>query len=310
MAEENSLEIFHDVIEASIEFLYDEYRKKYFDLFFLTVDNILAGEVLNDLSDDKKAKLEKIYEPIKNMNLDVESIRKALQAIVLKGFSEQKISNGGITPDTIGMLFAYLISKFEPTKRHIRLFDPLAGVGNLLFTIINHLDLEIDAIACEHNELSVKIMQSLSDMLQTELEIYFQDTRNVNVSNLDYIVCDFDYSNPLDGKYFPYEVILHHVKALNDNGVMMCLIPNDFFSYDKDQKFKKELNEENSMIGLIELPDTFFKNNQKSIILIQRAHIENKKCMMVKLPSFNDSKRFNEALAQIETWFENNINKK
>ena len=189
MAEENSLEIFHDVIEASIEFLYDEYKKKYFDLFFLTVDNILAGEVLNDLSDDKKAKLEKIYAPIKNMDLDVESIRKALQAIVLKGFSEQKISNGGITPDTIGMLFAYLISKFEPTKRHIRLFDPLAGVGNLLFTIINHLDLEIDAIACEHNELSVKIMQSLSDMLQTELEIYFQDTRNVNVSNLDYIVC-------------------------------------------------------------------------------------------------------------------------
>ena len=59
MAEENSLEIFHDVIEASIEFLYDEYKKKYFDLFFLTVDNILAGEVLNDLSDDKKAKLEK-----------------------------------------------------------------------------------------------------------------------------------------------------------------------------------------------------------------------------------------------------------
>ena len=84
MAEENSLEIFHDVIEASIEFLYDEYKKKYFDLFFLTVDNILAGEVLNDLSDDKKTKLEKIYEPIKNMNLDVESIRKALQAIVLK----------------------------------------------------------------------------------------------------------------------------------------------------------------------------------------------------------------------------------
>ena len=32
----------------------------------------------------KKAKLEKIYEPIKNMNLDVESIRKALQAIVFK----------------------------------------------------------------------------------------------------------------------------------------------------------------------------------------------------------------------------------
>lgn len=310
MAEENSLELFHDVIESSIEFLYDEYKKKYFDLFFMTVDNILSGEVLNDLSDDKKAKLEEIYAPIKNMDLDVESIRKALQAIVLKGFSEQKLSNGGITPDTIGMLFAYLISKFEPTKRKVRIFDPLAGVGNLLFTVINHLDLEIDAVACEHNELSVKLMQTLSEMLQIELEIYFQDTRNVNVSNIDYIVCDFDYSQKEDGKYFPYEVIHHHVNSLNDKGIMMCLIPNDFFSYDEGQEFKKKLNEENSMIGLIELPDTFFKNNPKSIILIQKAKLEDKKCLMVKLPSFTDSKRFNEALIQIEMWFENNINKK
>ena len=41
MAEENSLEIFHDVIEASIEFLYDEYKKKYFDLFFSTSIKII-----------------------------------------------------------------------------------------------------------------------------------------------------------------------------------------------------------------------------------------------------------------------------
>ena len=101
-------------------------------------------------------------------------------------------------------------------------------------------------------------------------------------------------------------------KELSD--ALVAILKHNNYSVDAVKEyvsgFKKELNEENSMIGLIELPDTFFKNNQKSIILIQRAHIENKKCMMVKLPSFNDSKRFNEALAQIETWFENNINKK
>lgn len=309
MENENALEIFHDVVKDSIEFLYDEYKLKYFDLFFLTVKNILEGEVLNDLPEDKKNKLEQIYSPIEDMDLDVESIRKALQAIILKGFSEQHISNGSITPDTIGMLFAYLISKFEPKKRTIRIFDPLAGVGNLLFTIINHLDLDINALACDNNELFVKIMQSISDMTQTELEIYFQDTRNVNVSNIDYIVCDFDTTAKSDDKYFPYEVILHHLNSLNENGIMMCVIPNDFFEYDKEQTFKKKLNEEHTMLGLIELPDSFFSSNPKSIILIQKAKIENKKCLMVKLPSFTDAKKFDEALYQIEVWFENNINK-
>ena len=308
MEQENIIETVYDVFEKSIEFLYEETHLKYFDLFFLTADNILAGEVLNDLPDDKKEELNSIYSPINEASIDVETIRKALQAIVLKGFSEQKISNSSITPDTIGILFAYLISKFEPKERKIKIFDPLAGVGNLLFTLYNHLNLDIQMCGAEHNELSVKLMKYLSELQQTELEIYFQDSLNVNVSNIDYIVCDFDYCQKENEKYFPFEVIKHHLSSLNDEGVMMCLIPNDFFDMDKDQLFKNEIIKENTILGLIELPDDFFRSNPKSILLIQHS-TKNKKCLMVKLPSFTDSKVFNESLNQIELWFEKNINK-
>ncbi len=308
MEQENLLETVYDVFEKSIEFLYEETHLKYFDLFFMTADNILAGEILNDLPDDKKEELNKIYSPIIEASIDVETVRKALQAIILKGFSEQKISNGLITPDTIGILFSYIISKFEPKERRIKIFDPLAGVGNLLFTLYNHLNLDIEMCGAEHNELFVKIMKYLSDLQQTDLEIYFQDSLNVNVSNIDYIVCDFDYCQKENEKYFPFEVIKHHLASLNENGVMMCLIPNDFFEMDKNHEFKNEIIKENTILGLIELPDDFFKNNPKSILLIQHS-TENKKCLMVKLPSFTDSKVFNEALNQIELWFEKNINK-
>lgn len=309
MEDKDLMELFHDVVEESIEFLYERTRLKYFDLFFLTVNNILAGEVLNDLSEEDIKALEKIYEPLSN-DFDVEMIRKALQAIILRGFKEQKMGNGGMTPDTIGMIFAYLISKFEPKKRQINLFDPIAGVGNLLFTLLNHLDLEIDAYAAEHNELFVKIMKAQADLMDQNINIYFQNTFNVSVANMDYIVCDFDYDEIKDDKYFPYECIKHHLPSLKEDGVMLCVIPNDFFSFDKNQDFKKEINEYASIIGLIELPDEMFVNNTKSIILIQKKIIENKKCLMVKLPSFNDAKAFNQALTQVEMWFENNINKK
>lgn len=306
MEDKDLMEVFHDVLEESIAFLYDKLHLKYFDLFFESAANILEGEVETDLTDEDKEALEKIYEPILELNLNVEQIRKALQAIVLRGFKEQKISNGSMTPDTIGMIFAYLISKFEPKKTAVKILDPIAGVGNLLFTIINHLELDIEAYAVEHNQLFVRILKTLADLMEQTISIYFQNTLNTNFSDIDYIVCDFDYDTMRDGKYFPYECIKHHISSLKDEGVMIALIPNDFFEYDKDQAFKKEVNKEASIIGLIELPDEMFKVDKKSIIMIHKKQYPEKKCLMVKLPSFSDANSFNKALMQIETWFETN----
>lgn len=309
MEEKDLLEVFHDVVEKSILFLYEKTRRKYFDLFFMTVENILEGEVVTDLADEDRDELEKIYEPITNLDFNVEQVRKAIQAIILRGFKEQKLNNGGMTPDTIGMIFAYLISKFEPKKTSVKILDPIAGVGNLMWTIFNHLELDIEAYAIEHNELFVRLLKSFSDLMNQSVDIYFQNTLNVEIRNMDYVVCDFDNDTLVEGKYFPYECIKHHLKSLKDDGIMIALVPNDFFSFDSDQSFKKEINEHSSIIGLIELPDEMFVGNAKSIILIQRKVIADKKCLMVKLPSFTDSNAFNSALVRIEQWFENNIKK-
>ena len=307
MEDKDLLELFYDTIEESILFLYEKTRQKYFELFFQTADNILEGEVLNDLQPEDIEALEKIYEPIREINLNVEQIRKALQAIILRGFKEEKLNNGAMTPDTIGMLFAYLISKFEPKKRNVKILDPIAGVGNLMWTMVNHLELDIESYLVEHNELFVKIMSKCADLLNQESNIYFQNTLSTQISNMDYVVCDFDTDTLKDGKYFPYECIKHHLNSLKENGVMLSVIPNDFFEFDKEQSFKKEITQNASIIGLIELPDEMFVGNAKSIILIQKKVIKDKKCLMVKLPNFSDVHAFNGALVRIEQWFENNI---
>ncbi len=54
----------------------------------------------------------------------MEDVRKAIQAIVLRGFKDMKIPNGNTTPDTLGIFMAYLITKICSYK-NLSILDPL-----------------------------------------------------------------------------------------------------------------------------------------------------------------------------------------
>ncbi len=308
---ESNMELVFDVISESIEFLFDRIKGDFFTLYGLTIKNILANSVLQEeFSEEDKKELTKIYEKLEGKDISTEDIRKAIQSLMLRGLQEVKMNNGGITPDTIGMLFAYFISKFDPVSRKVKILDPIAGFGNLLFTLENHLSLDMDLYAIEHNQALVNTMKLNADLMDINVNIYFQDTLNSNVTDMDYVVCDFDYYDPIESGYFPYNVVLHHMQSLKENGYMICCIPDDFFNFDGDGQFKKSLVENGSIVGLIELPDEFFKQQKKSILIIKKGQFDNKKCLMVKLPSFDDPKEFNNVLVQIEMWFDENINNK
>lgn len=310
--ETKNIALLYEVVTESIDFLYERIKGDYFSLYNLTVQNILQNEVLQDEFDEEdKNELTEIYSRLTDVDMTSEDVRKAIQSLMLRGLQDVHISNGGVTPDTIGILFAYFISKFEPVNRKVKLLDPLAGFGNLLFTLENHLDLDMDLYAVENNKQIVEVLKTNADLLETNLNIYFEDTLNSCFSQIDYIVSDFDYYDTYEKGYFPYNVIEHYLSALNDNGYMILCIPDDFFSYDKDQSFKKSIANIGSIISLIELPDTFFKNeHKKSILIIKKGQFDNKKCLMIKLPTFDDPNEFNQALVRIELWFDENINNK
>ena len=307
----NNLELFYDCVDESNNFLYEVFRKPYFELIEMTVKNILAGEVLTEFEDPNDLKkLKKIYAKIKNVDFTVEDVRKAMQSIILRGFKEMRIPNGNTTPDTIGIFMAYLITKMCPNKE-ISIVDPLCGTGNLLFTIANYLDKETKLYACDNDLWMTKLTSLTSDLLGLNTEVFLQDSLELNLSGIDSLVFDMPHEELKDNKYFPYEAILHYKNMLKDDGCMIGMVENDFFNYDKNQEFKKKLLEDMSIIGLTELPDEMFKAIKPKIILVlqKRKLRENTKCFMVKLPSFTNVNSFNEALLDIEAWFEKN-NKK
>lgn len=299
-------ELLHDTIFKSIELLYEAKHRPFFDLLIDSLNNISNGEILTDFEDSSYVdKLNEIYAPIMDVDFNVEDIRLALQALLLRGFKEQFIPNGNTTPDSIGMLYTYLIDKMTKADS-LTIFDPFAGSGNLLFTISNYLNKDLKLIASDNDELMAKLLSAFADVLRCELEIYFQDCLTLNFKNVDSIVFDMPY---IEGgaDYKAYEYILHFKDMLKEDGFMIGLLGNDFFDYDKDKTFKEALLSDSSIVGIIELPDEMFKSiKPKIILIIKKKKIDNLKCFMVKLPSFKDVKAFNDSLIDVEAWFEKN----
>ena len=301
-----NLELFYDVFDESCDFLYDKLHLKYLDLIILTANNILAGEVLNDLEDEDIKKLNKIYAKLTDVDFNVEEIRKAMQAQILKGIKEMNFQNGLTTPDSIGLLMAYLISRLSKAKS-LNICDPLIGSGNMLYTISNHLTANLIFFGCDHNEYMIKIAKVFADLLETNVELHLEDTLNLKIYNLDFIV--FDMPNVIKDKddYLPYKWVLHYNELIKDDGYIIGLINNDFFDYDNNKRFKEELLKTSSIVCLIELPDNMFVSKPKSIIVINKKIWDKKKMFMTKLPSLSDVKAFNSELVKLEQWFNENI---
>ena len=298
----NNLELFYDVMDESNNLLYEATKNNYFELIEMTASNILEGKVLSDVSDDYVKKLKKIYKKLDNVDFSVEDIRKALQSIILRGFKEMRIPNGATTPDTLGILMSYLITKLTD-KKELNVCDPMCGVGNLLFTISNYLDKNLNLYACDIDPWMAKLTKISADLMDTPVEIFLQDCMSLSLSNMDVVVLDMPNCLYENEKFFPYDAMLHFVDYLGENGSMICIIQNDFFDYDKNQEFKKALLSKISIVGICELPDDMFKEGKpKSILVLQKKEIKDK-CFMVKLPSFTDVVEFNDSLKSIESWF-------
>jgi hypothetical protein len=122
---------------------------------------------------------------------------------------------------------------------------------------------------------------------------------------MDSIIFDLPLQEYLNEKYFAYDAILHFADEFKMYGSMIAIVENDFFDYDSKQEFKKELFKTMSILGIIELPDSMCNAGRPKLVLfLQKRLLKDAKCFMVKLPNFDDVENFNNALRDIEAWFE------
>lgn len=312
MNETPNLELFYDVLDESINKLYEIKKQNFFKLLIETGKNIIASDVLNkEATPEQKEELMKIYEKLEGVDFTVEEIRKGFQLMVLRAFNEGNLKVGDITPDTLGIFISYLINKLKGKVDKLNILDPLVGSGNLLYSVANHLDCDLHLFGIDNVKDLCDIASIQGDLLNYEIEIFCQDTLNNPFKDIDIVVTDIpSYQVKAFEKeyYFPYLCVLQHMASLKDDGYFIGIVPNDFFEHDEDGFFKENIVNYGSVLGVLELPINMFKANPKSIVIFTRKPLESKKCLLVELASFSDPAALNKVLMQIEDWFI--INKK
>ncbi len=96
--------------------LQEELSCTYLEALAETGENLFQGAILQEeLSELTVKRLKKQYEEIHLEKYSNEEIRKAYQLVILKGMKENVQPNHQMTPDSVGMLVAYLVDKVYET---------------------------------------------------------------------------------------------------------------------------------------------------------------------------------------------------
>ena len=121
----------------------------YLDAFLENAENIIDHNTVrvdDGVPNEKAVKeLQTIYQELDLQNMKSEIIRQIIQLSFLKVIRKDAIqANHQMTPDTIGLIMAFLIEKVTKTKEIKTVFDPAVGPANLLTTVLNQLKVDGD----------------------------------------------------------------------------------------------------------------------------------------------------------------------
>ncbi|MEH7747979.1 class I SAM-dependent methyltransferase, partial [Neobacillus drentensis] len=137
--------------------LQEELNCTYLEALAETGENLFQGSILQDeVSELTEKRMKKQYGQIHLEKFSNDDIRKAYQLAILKGMNDSVQPNHQMTPDSVGILIGYLVERFMK-QSNFRLLDPAVGTGNLLTTVLNHLQRKIDSVGVEIDDLLIKL---------------------------------------------------------------------------------------------------------------------------------------------------------
>lgn len=294
--------------------LFDEYIRLYQEFFVvssLTAMYQMSRHILfNDIPGvpDIPAALDRFMENIREESFDKEELRKALVATTLKAYRHDKIANSEMTPDSISLLVGYVVSKYFERRESFSLCDPVVGTASMLTAVANMVHHQGDIVAMDSNWDQIQTARVFTDLTGYDVDFILEDCLTSGVQGFDCIIADV----PLyvyDDDYFPHRFVAHWVSKIEPGGVMVAVIPNDFF--DVQSVYKDEILQQASLVGLIQLPADMFVDPklQKSILLVEPGKRKTEDFLLVELPRLEEQEEFQVAIQRMEQWFQKEKNK-
>lgn len=306
--------------------LQEELGCSYLEALAETGENLFQGSILQEeLSELTVKRLKKQYEDIDLEKFSNEDIRRAYQLVILKGMKENVQPNHQMTPDTVGMLVAYLVGKFHK-EQSMRLLDPAVGTGNLLLTVLNHVHKQIAAIGVEVDDLLLKLAYVNANLQEHSVQFFNQDSLEpLFIDPVDAVIADLPvgyYPNDIRAAEYQLQAdtghsYSHHlfieqsIRHTKPGGYLFFIIPNGLFESEQAGKLREFLKETVIIQGILQLPASMFKNKSaaKSILAVQKKSETvkpPKQVLLVNLPSLSNKREVDKILSQIDSWFKEN----
>jgi site-specific DNA-methyltransferase (adenine-specific) len=306
--------------------LQEELSCTYLEALAETGENLFHGSILQDeVSELTEKRLDKQYKEVDLNSFTKEEIRKAYQLVILKGMKENVQPNHQMTPDSVGMLMSYLVDKFidQPS---FRLLDPAIGTGNLVTTVLNQLQRNVQSIGIEIDDLLIKLAYVNANLQEHPIELFNQDSLEpLFIDPVDAVIADLPvgyYPNdvraaeyklkaPEGHSYAHHLFIEQSVSHTKPGGYLFFIIPNGLFESDLAQQLREYFKEEIIVQGVLQLPISMFnnKNAAKSILILQKKGegiAVPKQALLANLPNLSSVVEMDNILRKIDKWFQDN----
>lgn len=298
----NVVDQFYDLIDECCMKLNEKLHLNYFDSLIRVVNDILYEVDDSKLDEEDLNFLEEKYNQLPNIKITNEEVRLTMQLLIIKAMKHVNMNLEIMTPDYINYIVGYLInSYYNGSQKKITVLDVEVGTGNLINTISNYVEVDTNLIGVENNKMLIELCKANTEFQNNEIELYFQDVLTTFLGEADVIVGDLDCETK-DGKFYPYEIILNYLPNLNEDGIFIYLIENDFFTKEQMNDFKNKFN--GTFLGLIVLPSNLFHKNHvgKSLLIGTGKKLTSFEMMIIQLSDLNNKEKFYSDLEEIQKW--------
>lgn len=324
--EDSTVVELYESFDKATTILEKETDEPYLDSLAITLEAFFYGKVKRKLQTSVQKKVNEKIARVDIDEYDTTTIRKAVQLAVLKGMKGATQPHHEMTPEAIALFIGYLTEKLVRDRDHLRIFDPASGTGNLLLTVLEHLEKEVEAYACEIDPTFIQISLYNANLQKKHVEYFHQDSlAPLLLDPVDVVVCDLPVGYyPDDERASQFELkadeghsYSHHLfieqslTYTKEGGYLILLIPEFLFESDQADKLHTFLQKRAHIIGLLQLPDSAFKSNanKKSIFILRKKGEEItgvKQPLLAMLPSFSNTTAMEDILQKINAWFEEN----
>ncbi|WP_152657340.1 class I SAM-dependent methyltransferase [Oceanobacillus sp. CFH 90083] len=321
--EQSNVEKLYKCIDNITEMIQSAKNETYLESLVLSLNILLDGGRQDELDDVTRHKVIEAIQTVNEEVFDAEPYRKAVSLAILKAMKGASQQQHLLTPDTVSFLISYLMNKLIDSKRQISIFDPASGTANLLTTVLNQMENPFKAYASEVDPTLIELAVLNANLQRREISFYHQDSlRPFLIEPVDVVVTDLPVGYyPDDATAAEYQLkadeghsYAHHLfieqslKYLKDGGFFIGVIPEFLFDSDQSDKLYAFLQETAHIVGVIRLPETFFKskNQAKSVLVLQKkgdGTKEPKQPLLVQLPSFKNAQAMADIIKQVNLWF-------